>query len=295
MNLYNKSLMCVIITILTIFFLWILGTPFCSTLPTLKYVVVLILIATIFIFWNNRNENFKVIVNSPNFETVKLVDLSDFFKFVEYYQTTDMDSREKYPSYGCGRNDENSRIAGNIINLLEQLDFIVNSNNQDNFYHRFLIKNLGSNLSYDCANPFNPYDRWDADAISKHQIGKQFTYMKPNHFNYFKKCHGTKHQYPLPDHITVHNYYRSQTILISLNVMQRLFDLVADNNPEVFSGIYRPTEFVAFEREFYVPLKSIRNSMLAIVNTDVYLDYLQQNRFSHKYAGIIFNPFNDYV
>jgi hypothetical protein len=46
----------------------------------------------------------------------------------------------------CDSRDEQILIQNTIRQLLRNLNFIVNSNDKDNFYNRFLVAKVGSNL-----------------------------------------------------------------------------------------------------------------------------------------------------
>ena len=73
---------------------------------------------------------------------------------------------------------------------------------------------------------------------------------------------------------------------VNLLALKMLIDLIHENDPNVFE-IYSPTEYTAFNNEFMIPLRSIRNSMIEIVNTKIYRDYIINHRFDGKYREFI--------
>ena len=167
------------------------------------------------------------------------------------------------------------------------LNFIVNVNNKDNFYSRFLVMKAGANLEYDKQHPFR---RQDYDELVRNKIGKQFTFLPPNEYdNYYPKPSiDSEYQSPLPNSINVHNYYTTENTEVNLMALQMLLELVHHNDINVFKDIYRPTEYPIFDTEFMSPLKSIKNSIVEIVNTNAYREYLKNEKFADKYKDVMY-------
>jgi len=171
---------------------------------------------------------------------VNKVDLIHFFQFIEYFQIDYLNiDGENVESLTSNYNIEYIRINNSIKDLLDALNLLVNTNNKDNYYNRFLIHKLGTNLS-------------------------------------------TKK-------INIHNYYTYKNIKINPIALKILLELLQENNYNVFS-IMKPTEINIFENELILPLKIIYNSILKIIYTDIYKEYLHNQKFDLKYSGLIFNP-----
>lgn len=243
----------------------------------------------------NTNEAFEVIIADSKQQNMKRVDLGDFFKFIEYFMVTDMDARDKPLHPLCYTEGESIRISNNIRNLLQMLHFIVYSNDKDNFYHRFLVTKVGPNLQKYMKIPIR---RLNYDEMVKNKIGKKFSFLKKTEIDkYWPRANlDSYHQNPqymmngVPFTINVHNYYSYDNTEINLLALQILMELVQKGDRSLFGQNIRPTEHISFENEFLIPMRSIINSMLAIINTDVYRDYVHKQRFSLKYRGLVFNP-----
>lgn len=235
----------------------------------------------------SKKEHFEMIISNSEKQIIKKVDLQDFFQFIEYYQTVDIDQYTEKQSYASTlRRNELIIIGDNIRNLLRMLKFIVNVNNKDNFYSRFLVMKVGSNLEYDKEHPFR---KQNYDELVRNKIGKQFTFLPPNEYdNYYPRPSiDSEYQYPLPNSINVHNYYTSENFEVNLMALQMLLELVHNNDINVFKDIYRPTEYPIFDSEFMSPLKSIKNSIVEIVNTSIYREYLNNVKFADNYKDVI--------
>lgn len=236
----------------------------------------------------NKKEHFDFVISSDDKQIIKKVDLQNFFQFVEYYQTADMDINiDKMSHASCYREDESVQIGNNIRNLLQLLSFIVNSNEKDNFYSRFIAMKVGTNLDY---NKQHPYRKQNYDELVKGKIGNEFTFLPPNEYdNYYPRPSiDSEYQSPLPNSINVHNYYTYANIEINLLALQMLLEMVHSNDINIFKDLYRPTEYVVFNSEFMVPLKSIKNSIVSIVNTNAYREYLKNYKFADKYKDVIY-------
>ena len=236
----------------------------------------------------NSTEHFELLIGDDDKQLIKSVDLQHFFQFIEYYQTVDMDLNAEIQSYAsCDRESESIKIGNNIRNLLQMLHFIVSVNDQDNFYNRFIVMKVGTNLEYDKQHP---YRKQNYDELVKNKIEKEFTFLPPNEYdNYYPRPSiDSKYQTPLPNSINVHNYYTYQNTEINLLALQMLLELVHAGDLNVFDDLYRPTEYVTFNSEFVTPLKSIKNSILAIVNTNAYREYIKNYKFADKYKDVIY-------
>ncbi|QKF93841.1 hypothetical protein QKU48_gp0383 [Fadolivirus algeromassiliense] len=233
------------------------------------------------------NEGFEVIMSSPDKEVIKKIDLEHFFQYVEYFQTNDLKPDENVGLSTCKREGEYIKIANNIRNLLSTLHFMVNVNDRDNFYQRYLVMKVGANLEYDKAHPFR---RNNYDELVRNKIGKEFTFLPQNEYDryYPRPSIDSEYQYPLPNTINVHNYYNGENVEVNLMGLKMLLEIVHDNNMNDFEDLYRPTEYIVFEKEFFNPLKSIKNSIVEVVNTNSYRDYISNQKFSDKYKDITY-------
>ena len=251
--------------------------------------IIIILITLFFIYmatyFNGNKETFEVVISNNQKDIIKKVNLNDFFKFIEYYQTADMSTKPKNSPASCYHKGESVIIANNIRNLLYMLHFMININNQDNFYSRFLVSKVAPNLKYKRQSNFR---RNNYDEIVRGVISKQFTFLPSNDYdNYYPKPSvNSEFQYPLPETLNVHNYYTYANTEVNLLALKMLIDLIHENDPNVF-GLYSPTEYTSFNNEFMIPLRSIRNSMVDIVNTKIYRDYIIHHRFDGKYRDFI--------
>ena len=258
---------------------------------TVIFVAVLIMVI-IYIMYNpksQRTETFEVVIGDMKTKDLTRINLEHFFQFVEYYQSQDMaanhDNNQRI--FSGKLNEEMVRIKNNILNLLKLLHFIVTVNNQDNYYSRFLVIKVGSNLEYSQQFPFR---RQNYDKLVKGNIARQFTFLPSNDYDryYPKPSHKSKHQYPLPNTINVHNYYTAENTEINLMVLKMLLERSHGQDPNNFNEIYHPTEHDNFIQEFLVPLEMIKRSILYIANTSMYKDYLKTQKNSENYKEILY-------
>jgi hypothetical protein len=263
-------------------------------------------LALFFAYWviqqfycTNRVENFDAILGDKKRGIVRRVDLNDFFNFVEWFQVGDLDPKgtlfntqtdnqlasydQKLPMMdaqgaSCVIDGDAIIIRNSIRNVLDTLHYIVNVNDKDNFYSRFLVTKVGSNLQFDRDHPRR--FKLNYEEMVYNRISPQFTItpQKPNEIwratelldqNAFdlylpRPSTGSMNQNPVPLTINLHNYYNLKNTEVNLLALKMLFDLIQDDNPELFSNIIRPTEHPAFQQEFLVPLRSVINSMLEI-------------------------------
>lgn len=262
-------------------------------------------------YCTNRVEGFDALIGDKKRGIVRRVDLNDFFNFVEWYQIGDLDPNgtlynsqtdnqlasydQKLPTQdatgaSCAIDGEAIVIRNNIKNLLDTLHYIVNVNNKDNFYSRFLVTKVGSNLQFDEDHPRRFKLNYEEMVYNK--ISPQFTITPQNQLDLYlpRPSTGSLNQNPVPLTINLHNYYNLKNIQINLLALKMVFDLIQDDNPELFTNIIRPTEHPAFQEEFLVPLRSVINSMADITATDIYKEYLHEQQFKLKYRGLVFNP-----
>jgi hypothetical protein len=238
---------------------------------------------------SSQHEGFELIVGDPVNKRVNAIDLENFFQFVEYFQSEDLQTEEVPLQATCSREGDMIRVRNAINTLLLTLRYIIEVNDKDNFYHRWMVAKMGSNMDWDESHPRR---RLNYDEMVRNNIGKQFTITPENEFDEYKPNANlnSKYQSPMPHSISVHNYYREQNFEVNLLTLQSILSLVQENNPDVFSAIVRPTEHPVFQEEFVAPLKMILNSMLTIVMTDTYKEYLTKQKFDPKYGSLIFNP-----
>lgn len=267
-------------------------------------IVLLLFIVVFAIFFyvmtsDNDIENFEVLLMDRKRRNMKILDLNDFFKFIEFFMVSDMNQNINnsniinnsndvtgsayYPS--CYVEGESILISNNIRNLLKMLHFIVNVNYKDNFYHRILITKTGPNLQKFMQEP----RRLNYEELVNNRIGKQFTFLKETELDkYYPRPNiDSKFQNPLPFNINVHNYYTYENTEVNLITLQTIIDLTQQRDISLFEQNVRPTEHVAFKNEFLVPVQSIINSMLEIINTNTYKNYIHNMRFNVKYRNFI--------
>ena len=221
--------------------------------------------------------DFEVIIGDKLYGDVLKIKLRDLFAFIDNFQVNDMDPRQKLNGQSCHRRDESIIVQNAIREMLKNLRFIIYSNNKDNFYHRFLVSKIGPNLQ----NYMDHTKRkLNFDEMVRDRIGKQFTFIEKNEYDkYYPRPNlDSYHQSPLPTNINVHNYYTYENIEVNLLALKAIIDLCQNGNHNDFGLIVRPTEHMIFEEEFMVPIRSITNSILTIVNTNKYKEYI----FSYK-------------
>lgn len=272
----------------------------CNIILDNKVILILLIIILIYfiikIINHNKIENFYdvesidtgLVVNIRTHGTVLKVSLHDFFNFIEYYQLKDLEPKE-HAEYTCHLGSENTMLNNTVRNLLDNLEFIIKSNNKDNFYHRFLIKFASPNLAIDDLT--QQYRRGNEEEMIKDKIGKQFTFLKSNELDtyYPKPSLKSRHQYPLQYSMTVHDYYNYKTTEVNLLVLKMLIEDI-QGAKDTLNKIIRPTEHIAFEDELLYPLQVIMKSMLSIALTDTYKEYVYKQKFDIKYEGLVFNP-----
>jgi len=260
----------------------------CKNIYLVLSIIIFIGIVTILLINRNSKESFDVIIGDKKRGNVKIIDLEDFFNFLEYYMVIDMDPRTSDFGYQpvCTRKGQSIKIANNIRNLLQMLHFVIYNNDKDNFYHRFLVTKVGSNLQSAMRSPIR---KLNYDEMVRDKIGKKFTFLKSNEYDkYWPRANlDSEHQYPLPYSINVRNYYTEENTEINLLALKMLIDIVQHKNRTYFDQIIRPTEHIAFGKEFMVPMISIINSILSIINTNIYKDYIHKHKFKVKYQNTI--------
>lgn len=256
----------------------------------IQYVAIIIIILLTFYILIKNTEDFEVTIGDPKIVGMRRqVDLTDFFQFVEYFQLDDLDQKDQEYEASWQRSDEKRVLRNDIVTLLQSLYYIVYVNNKDNFYHRYLISYTGSTLQYDGGHPLR---RINYDEMVENKISNQYTMMSQNEYdNYYPRPNlDSRHQSPVVHTLTVHNYYKEQDIMINLLVIHDLLEKVQQNDTNLFSKIVRPTEQDVFENEFIAPLITIKNCILNIVDTDMYKEYLSNQKFQIKYERLAFNP-----
>lgn len=254
---------------------------------------------------NNKLDVYEVIVGDE-YSGPSVVDLKDFFNFIELFMIEDMDPRNEYnlvgqfASYGSTttassainfRKGDYIIISNNIRNIFLMLNFIIKSNNKDNFYHRFLISKVGPNMQYNDRNEYYRM-RLNRDELVKNKIKKEFSFLEKNVFDDYwpKVSYKSNDQYPIPHSINIHDYYTYNNIQINLLALQMLIDIIQTNDPNMYNDWVRPTENIAFEDEFRMPFKSFINSVYKIINTETYKEYLHNQKFKLKYRSVQFDP-----
>ena len=272
------------------------------------WMVILVILSVYFIIYQLLcpkyiQEGFDVKIGDHVTNAVKTVDLQDFFQFMEHYMVTDMDPRTN-PNFSsintpehsttgkllCNVEGESIRISNNIKNLLTNLYYIIKANRGDNFYHRFLVMKIDPNLESQLKNPVKVFDY---DKMVREKVGSQPTFLPSNDFdNYYPKTSViSDNQYPLPNTLSVHNYYTYENMEVNLLAFKKIIELVQYNDHSKFGLLVRPTEHISFEKEFLMPMKSIIYSIIKIIKTDIYKEYIHSQKFKTKYRGIVFNPF----
>lgn len=210
----------------------------------------------------------EAVIKDEAFGVMRKVDLRDFFQFLEYFMVTDMDPRDKDPRGVCNRGSETVRIRNNTLNLLRMLHFIVNCNKKDNYYHRFIVTNSG------------PYLKDVKDYFTKD--GYDFDWSRASRYSEI--------DYPQSYTLNIHNYYNYENTRVNLLALKKLIELSQYNNTEYLMHIFLPTENLNFQDYFLNPLRSIVNSILEIIRTDIFRSYLHDHKFRLKYKGSVLNP-----
>lgn len=216
------------------------------------------------------------------------IDLTVLFQFIEYYMVNDMDPRYKPSAELCEIGGETIRIKNAILDMLKMLYYIINVNDKDNFYYRYLVTRVGSNLERYMEEP----RRKNYDEMVRGKIAKKVTIGKKNELDdYWPRANmDSEHQYPLPKNINVHNYYTYENMEVNLLALKMLIDAINTGDKGALGNIVNPTEHMALEEEFIVPLRIIIKSIKMIVDTDKYRDYVHGQKFSPRYSGLVFNP-----
>jgi hypothetical protein len=197
-----------------------------------NYIIILGIIIiglVIYKMTNKQQENFDLLIGDQINNVMRAVNMSDFFDFVEYFQTANYDNMA-YVGYNNG---EIIRISNNIQEILRILDQIVNKE-RNGFYHRYLM--------------------------------------------------GLSNKIPLePGYRSVYNYSTEQTIEVNVVVLRNLLDRVQSDNISEFSGIYLPLELPAFRSEFYIPLGFVIQSMLSMMNSDLFREYMHNQKLNSAF------------
>lgn len=208
----------------------------------------------------NSKEHFEIsIKNDKQYNGNKeLVDLQNFFQFIEYYQTMNMnvDTQQNFSFASYDRENESIMISDNIMKLLNIFQFIFNDDTISHSYY-----DTQSDIPY-------LYRKQDYnELIKKNKICNKFSFLSPGDCDNY--CQGpnryNEYQYPLPSVINVHNYYTLQDIKINLLILQMLLE---QNNSNL--------------------LESIKKSIIMIVNTKIYKEYLKNYKFADKYKNLIY-------
>jgi hypothetical protein len=262
-----------------------------------KFVTIILLSILIMIFIYiitnkpKKTEPFEIVLGDPKLGIISKVHLQHFFQFVEYYQTEDLNQNQfgslnQEKRFNLKFQDEGIYIRNNVTTLLKMLNYIVNVNEKDNYYSRFLVIKVGSNLEYSKKFTFR---RQNYDELVRGKVGKQFTFLPQNEYDLYapRASHESSYQYPLPDTINVHDYYKTKNIELNLMALKMLLERVHGDDPNSFKEIFHPTEHPNFLSEFMIPLKLIKNNILHIVNTDTYKQYLKTHKHSANYKDRI--------
>lgn len=221
-----------------------------------------------------EDDPFDVVMVDRRYGNALIINLKHLFTFMEKFQVDDMDPRNEWGNKLCHKRDEIIIIQNAIKQILKNLRFIVYSNNKDNFYNRFIVSKVGPNLKK-YMNKHNNR-KMNYDEMVKNKIGKQFTFLQQNEYDkYYPRPNiDSSHQNPLPTSINIHNYYTYENIELNLLAFRMLIEMCQGNDHSKFGFLVRPTEHVAFEEEFMVPLKSAINAILTIIHTSAYAQYL---------------------
>lgn len=223
-----------------------------------KFIIVVLLAIFIMLFvyifsYAPYSEHFEMLIGDDNLGLVSRVNLVHFFQFVDYFQATDLNKDDKQESI----NSETDYIKNNILLLLKMLHFIILNNDEDNYYSRYVVmKNNNST---------------HLQVIPDHSFPKLVRTIDLD-----------------PNNISVHNYYTQENVNVNLLALKMLLELIHHNDPNEFKGIYLPSELPVFNTEFMVPLKIIKRSILHIVNTKSYKEFLKTEKYSEKYKDLVF-------
>ena len=184
-------------------------------------------------------------------ESDKNIDLQNFFQFIEYYQSINMnvDTQQNFAFASYDRENESIVISDNIMKLLNILQFIFSDDNDND---DGVIIN-----SYHSTHSDAPYLYKKQDynkLIKKNKMCNKFSLLSSGDCNNY--CQGpnryNEYQYPLPDIITVHDYYTGQDMKINLLALQML---LTQNNSNLS--------------------ESIKKSIIMITDTKIYKEYLK--------------------
>lgn len=123
--------------------------------PLIIFTIILILsiIILICIYQKTNKEKFQIVIgNRENIDT-QIIDLPNFFIFMEYYMT----HPEPSPIM-CSIEGEYILVSNNIKNILITLNYIINSNEGDNFYNRLIIETDQNNYIEDNISVHDYYN-----------------------------------------------------------------------------------------------------------------------------------------
>jgi len=204
----------------------------------------------------NAKENFEVSIKIGS-DDENLIDLQNFFQFVEYYQAMNMnvDTQQNFSFASYDRENESIIISDNIMKLFKILQFIFTDD-----------ETKEDDIAYSDA-PYL-YKKQDYnELIKKDKICNKFSFLSPNDCdNYCQKPNRyNEYQYPLPNIITVHNYYTMEDIKINLATLQILLKLEQNDS-----------------------VREIKKLMIGIINTKIYKEYLKNYKFADKYKNLIY-------
>jgi len=224
---------------------------------------------------NKKKEPFDLTLKqttSPYIKDDVTVDLEDFFKFVEWYQIieTDPSTSNTYTNVDV-YSEERPRLSQGIQKLLTNIDTMVNTNDMNNYYQKYLLQVIAPKLNVD-PNSCSV----DGDC-SVYQRGEY--YPKP----YFD----SHYQFDIPYDIAVKDVTNGYDIRINLLAFKQLMEGVivkAHESPE------NQKMSEQYKHEVYIPMLASLSLMLALSNTETYKEYVHGYQFKKKYNGLIFNP-----
>jgi len=199
-----------------------------------------------------------------------------------------LDPRNYHLQGLCYVKGEEILIENAIKRLLQLLYYIINVNEKDNFYNRYLVMKGAAEMQ----PLMNPLRRSNYEEMVLGNIGKQFVYNEHTHqhhteiqyLNNYKPTVSlnSKFQTPLPLSINVHNYYNGDNIGVNLIVLKMIINTMKKGDRNLFNHMVLPTEHIVFENQFLVPLKLIIDSIELISNTKIYKEYVFKQRFGLK-------------
>ncbi len=245
-----------------------------------KQILLGIVIVSVFIMAfmelrNRKKELFDVTLRqttSPYIKNDVTVDLEDFFKFVEWYQIneTDPSVTNTYTSVDT-YNDEKPRLNEAIQKLLVNLDTMINTNDMNNYYQKYLLQVIAPKLNVDPSKC-----SIDSDC-SVYQRGEY--YPKP----YFDSMY----QFDIPYDVSVKDLTNGNDIKVNLFAFKHIMEGVISKAKQLPEDQKMSEQY---QMEIYVPMLASLSLMLAIANTETYKEYVHGYQFKKKYNGLVFNP-----